>query len=154
MPQAGFKAVILERSASLRQSGAAIALQTNAFRALDLLGQGIAEGLRASHPELSVWEYYTEAGQLLKTLHLEQCSHGPHEMRGVCTPHSASSLKVFFGRAAFPFLVESRVRALREHSQRVHNKTVERRCAGTGWLARFPGRFPRALSAWAQACRA
>ena len=89
VPQAGFKVVILERSASLRQSGAAIALQTNAFRALDLLGQGIAEGLRASHPKLSVWEYYTEAGQPLKTLHLEQCSHGPHEMRGVCSPHSA-----------------------------------------------------------------
>ena len=37
--QAGIKAAILERSSTLRQSGAAIALQTNAFRAINLLGQ-------------------------------------------------------------------------------------------------------------------
>ena len=94
--------VILERSATLRQSGAAIALQTNAFRALNLLGQGIAEDLRASHPELAVWEYYTGAGRLLKTLHVEQCSHGPHEMRGVCFCLSAqlSALEFVGSRSA------------------------------------------------------
>ncbi|KAK9821746.1 hypothetical protein WJX81_001739 [Elliptochloris bilobata] len=90
--KAGIKVVILERSPSLRQSGAAIALQTNAFRALNLLDQGISDTLRAQHPELAVWEYYTEGGRLLKTLHVKDCSHGPHEMRGVVRNQLAAAL--------------------------------------------------------------
>ena len=81
--QAGIKVAVLERSDTLRQSGAAIALQTNAFRALNLLGQGIADALRSTHPDLTVWEYYNASGQLLKTLQVDQCSAGPHELRGV-----------------------------------------------------------------------
>jgi len=81
--QAGIKVAVLERSNSLRQTGAAIALQTNAFRALNMMGQGIADALRATHPKLTVWEYYTASGQLLKTLQVDQCSAGPHELRGV-----------------------------------------------------------------------
>lgn len=74
---------VLERSDTLRQSGAAIALQTNAFKALNLLGQGISDDLRATGPDLTVWEYYNASGQLLRTLHVDKCAAGPHELRGV-----------------------------------------------------------------------
>jgi 2-polyprenyl-6-methoxyphenol hydroxylase-like FAD-dependent oxidoreductase len=48
--QVGIPVLVLERGASLRLEGSAIAMWTNAFRALDALGVGAQ--LRSSHPLL------------------------------------------------------------------------------------------------------
>jgi 2-polyprenyl-6-methoxyphenol hydroxylase-like FAD-dependent oxidoreductase len=48
--QVGIPAIVLERESTLRQSGSAIALWPNAFRALDALG--VADTLREAHPQL------------------------------------------------------------------------------------------------------
>jgi hypothetical protein len=49
-PQVGIPVLVLEREASLRLEGSAIAMWANAFRALDALGVG--DALRCSHPLL------------------------------------------------------------------------------------------------------
>ena len=48
--QVGIPVLVLEREASLRLEGSAIAMWSNAFRALDALGVG--DALRCSHPLL------------------------------------------------------------------------------------------------------
>ncbi len=49
--QVGLPVLVLESSPDERKEGSAIALWTNAFRALDALG--VAEPLRAAHPLLT-----------------------------------------------------------------------------------------------------
>lgn len=55
--------LVLEREASLRLEGSAIAMWTNAFRALDALGVG--PQLRQSHPLLERWPIPTSLWLLL-----------------------------------------------------------------------------------------
>ena len=144
--QAGFKVVVLERSATLRQTGAAIALQTNAFRALKLLGNGIAEDLRAVHPDLAVWEYYTQAGQLLRKLRVADCDHGPHEMRGVRTSQSAQRLLKQCSSSSLVLSLLLVLTCAQKGFTRCDDTALCRLCE-TSWLRRFPAHFPRALSA-------
>lgn len=50
LQRVGLKSLVLERADSLRTTGAALSLMTNAWRALDVLG--VAESLRLKHPQL------------------------------------------------------------------------------------------------------
>jgi 2-polyprenyl-6-methoxyphenol hydroxylase-like FAD-dependent oxidoreductase len=50
LQRVGLKSLVLERADSLRTTGAALTLMTNAWRALDALG--VAQSLRLKHPQL------------------------------------------------------------------------------------------------------
>jgi hypothetical protein len=99
-PQVGIPVLVVEREASLRLEGSAIAMWANAFRALDALGVG--DALRCSHPLLErcgTWRP-TPMMQLwdpapvmrLRTMKaawtapLGRCSHRMH--LGQSTPHT------------------------------------------------------------------
>ena len=77
----GAKTLVLEGSASLPTSGAALGLWTNAWRALDALGAG--DALRSMHPAISNVELCRDNGRRLRNFSLNDCDGGPHEFRGV-----------------------------------------------------------------------
>nr|ART29443.1 chloroplast zeaxanthin epoxidase 2 [Lobosphaera incisa] len=77
----GIPVIVLERSEKLREEGGAIALWTNAFRALDALG--VAHTLRDEHPLLERVELATKDGRVLRSFGLDECEGAPHEFRGM-----------------------------------------------------------------------
>ncbi|KAK9845405.1 hypothetical protein WJX81_005725 [Elliptochloris bilobata] len=95
LQKVGIPVVVLEQAPSLRESGAlenmclygrpehgaAIMMQSNAWRALDALG--VADELRARHMPIDRVEAYKPDGRRLNGVKIADCADGPHEMRGV-----------------------------------------------------------------------
>ncbi|KAK9825737.1 hypothetical protein WJX74_003165 [Apatococcus lobatus] len=81
LQKVGLPVTVMESSADVRKEGSAIALWTNAFRALDALG--VAQPLRDAHPLLTRVELCTQTGRTLKAFSLTECQGGPHEFRGI-----------------------------------------------------------------------
>ncbi|KAL3702087.1 hypothetical protein R1sor_020109 [Riccia sorocarpa] len=81
MHKIGVNAVILEQSPTLRSTGAAITLWTNAWRVLDVLGVG--DQVREKHSLLTGIRVWNMRGELLKGFELDECPGGPHEIRSV-----------------------------------------------------------------------
>ncbi|CAM6127155.1 unnamed protein product [Calypogeia fissa] len=77
----GVKSLVLERSSSIRATGASLSLWANAWRALDYLG--VADGLRKAHIQASGVFLYDRYGKLLRNFQFSECPGGPHEVRGV-----------------------------------------------------------------------
>ncbi|KAG0569744.1 hypothetical protein KC19_6G113200 [Ceratodon purpureus] len=77
----GIKAVILEQSETLRVEGAAIALWTNAFCVLDVLGVG--EKFRTMFTNLLKKEILNSRGKTLTKVELADCDGGRHQLRVV-----------------------------------------------------------------------
>ncbi|BDA51157.1 FAD-dependent urate hydroxylase [Coccomyxa sp. Obi] len=76
----GFSVKILEKSDTLREEGASILLGTNGWKALQALG--VADTLRALFCRIERYTMLRETGHVLKSLQVDDCAHGPHEIRG------------------------------------------------------------------------
>ncbi|GAQ87428.1 hypothetical protein KFL_003520070 [Klebsormidium nitens] len=85
----GIKSLVLESAPGPRDSGAAIALWRNAWRALDVLGVG--EKLRHDYILLDRVQLCTKKGKVVREFGLDEVKGGPHEYRGV---HRSALLKV------------------------------------------------------------
>lgn len=73
---------VLESRSGISQSGTALGLWTNAWRALDALDVG--DSLRAQHPRVERVELCSEnSHRMLRSFSLNDCDGGPHEFRGV-----------------------------------------------------------------------
>ncbi|KAL3702091.1 hypothetical protein R1sor_020113 [Riccia sorocarpa] len=81
MHKIGVNAVILEHSDTLRSTGAALSLWSNAWRVLDVLDVG--DELREMHSLLTGVRVWNTRGELLKGFELDECPGGPHETRCV-----------------------------------------------------------------------
>ncbi|GLJ23952.1 hypothetical protein SUGI_0455370 [Cryptomeria japonica] len=78
----GLKSLVLERADSLRTTGAALTLMTNAWRALDYLG--VAESIRRKHPQLQRARVTSISSGFTKEISYSSCGKsGNHEVRAV-----------------------------------------------------------------------
>eukprot|EP00775_Hariotina_reticulata_P009423 gene9423-9589_t len=80
----GVPSVVLERGAALRQEGSAIALWSNAWRALDAIG--VSQHLRQHYLLLDRIELVASSGKCLKSFTFDECISAvgqDNEMRGV-----------------------------------------------------------------------
>ncbi|CAG9465240.1 unnamed protein product [Pedinophyceae sp. YPF-701] len=91
----GIPCTVLERADSVRSGGSAIALQTNAWKALDLIG--IGDEVREGHPALTKMEIVDQDGNLLTSFGFEGLAGGPHEFRGVSRQNLAERLAQLVG---------------------------------------------------------
>ncbi|GLJ23955.1 hypothetical protein SUGI_0455400 [Cryptomeria japonica] len=78
----GLKSLVLERADSLRTTGAALTLMTNAWRALDYLG--VAKSIRRKHRQLQKARVTSISSGLTKEISYSSCGKsGNHEVRTV-----------------------------------------------------------------------
>jgi hypothetical protein len=69
--QVGIPSLVLERGPRLQEGGAALALWSNAWRALDALG--VADGLRSRYLALDKVELCRKDGVLLRSFTFDEC---------------------------------------------------------------------------------
>ncbi|KAK9845245.1 hypothetical protein WJX81_001020 [Elliptochloris bilobata] len=87
LTKVGIPVTVLERAASLREAGACIMMQSNAWRALEALG--VANDLRSRYAmKVERMEAYKKSGQRLNSLAVADCEGGPHELRGLASARS------------------------------------------------------------------
>ncbi|QDZ22044.1 monooxygenase [Chloropicon primus] len=91
LKRARFPVTVLESAKGKREGGTAIALWTNAWRALESLG--VADELRAGHQELNQIQLCAAKQKVLKSFSLDECDGGPHEFRGVYRRELLSALE-------------------------------------------------------------
>ncbi|KAK9845246.1 hypothetical protein WJX81_001020 [Elliptochloris bilobata] len=91
LTKVGIPVTVLERAASLREAGACIMMQSNAWRALEALG--VANDLRSRYAmKVERMEAYKKSGQRLNSLAVADCEGGPHELRGLVRNNLQSTL--------------------------------------------------------------
>lgn len=82
LQRVGLKSLVLERADSLRTTGTALALMTNAWRALDVLG--VADSLRLKHLQIQRAQVTSFPSGFTKQLSCTgSCKLGNHEVRCV-----------------------------------------------------------------------
>lgn len=92
----GVPVVVLERAPALRQEGSAVALWSNAWRALDALG--VSEQLRHDYQLLHRVDLVRADGKMLRSFTLDECdaasaaAGGVNETRGVSRGHLLEAL--------------------------------------------------------------
>ncbi|CAI5513773.1 unnamed protein product [Closterium sp. Naga37s-1] len=90
-PLVGIDVAVVERAPALAQSGAALSLWGNAWRALDALG--VAGLLRADYVRLQGIDIAAADGTTLRSFDFADCNVGPdHEVRGVIRAHLLSCM--------------------------------------------------------------
>ncbi|GJP81218.1 hypothetical protein CLOP_g11383 [Closterium sp. NIES-67] len=87
----GIHVAVVERAPALAQSGAALSLWGNAWRALDALG--VAVLLRGEYVRLEGIDIAAADGSALRSFDFADCNVGPdHEVRGVTRAHLLSCM--------------------------------------------------------------
>ncbi|KAF6258828.1 hypothetical protein COO60DRAFT_1638915 [Scenedesmus sp. NREL 46B-D3] len=103
----GVPVVVLERAPELRQEGSAVALWSNAWRALDALG--VSEQLRHDYLLLQRVDLVRSDGKLLRSFTLDECdaasvaAGGVNETRGISRAHLLGALAAQLPKGALQF---------------------------------------------------
>ncbi|KAL3700262.1 hypothetical protein R1sor_018284 [Riccia sorocarpa] len=113
MHKIGVNSVILEQSSTLRSTGAALTLWSNAWRVLDALGVG--DQLRRMHPLITGIRMRNMQGELLKGFQLEESPGGHTETRCVERKILAQTLASVLPKGTIRF--DSRVVSIARESE-------------------------------------